>query len=327
MKLIGIDIGGTKCTVSLGCAGPNGGVQVLQRAPQRPTANLSPQDMLALLAEDAETLMSGVQQRPVGIGISCGSPLDARRGRILSPPNLPGWDDIPVTDYFRQRLGIPAFLCNDANAGALAEWRMGAGQGCRHMVFLTFGTGLGAGLILNGRLYEGASDGAGEVGHIRLAEFGPAGYGKPGSFEGFCSGGGIAQLAQTLLQAEWQRGERPAICPGPEGLAAITARDVELAARRGDRLAGQILAESGRRLGQGLAMLIDLLNPERIVIGGIYARNTEELWSAAQPVVARETLCDNRASCCVVPSLLSEDVGNVAALMVARYRLEQQKEE
>src|SRR5690606_15592063 len=129
------------------------------------------------------------------IGISCGGPLDSRRGVILSPPNLPGWDRIPVVEVFQQAFKVPVALQNDANAGALAEWLWGAGRGSHNMIFLTFGTGMGAGLILNGQLYSGTNDLAGEVGHIRLAPDGPVGYGKAGSFEGFCSGGGIKQLA------------------------------------------------------------------------------------------------------------------------------------
>ena len=323
MYLLGIDIGGTKCAVSLGRSTPRGGVERLWRCEPHPTAGVGPQQMLEQLAADVQCCRERAPQQPMGIGISCGGPLDAARGVILSPPNLPGWDEVPVTAYFQKRTGLPAYLCNDANAGALAEWRVGAGQGCRHMVFLTFGTGLGAGLILNGRLYEGACGAAGEAGHIRLAAYGPAGYGKPGSFEGFCSGGGLAQLAQTMLRAELQAGRRPALCPERAALHTVTARDVGVAARYGDALAGQILAECGRRLGSGLSILIDLLNPERIVLGGVFARNHQALWQAAEPVLAQEALPDNRAACQVVPSQLSEAIGDIAALMVARYRLEQ----
>src|SRR5690606_32139356 len=132
---------------------------------------------------------------PRAIGISCGGPLDSRSGRILGPPNLPGWDDVPIVEQIRDRYGVPVALQNDANACASAAGKYAARRGCRHIVFLTFGTGMGAGLILDGRLYSGTNDLAGEVGHLRLAERGPVGFGKAGSFEGFCSGGGIARLA------------------------------------------------------------------------------------------------------------------------------------
>ena len=116
-------------------------------------------------------------QQTAAVGISCGGPLDSKKGLILSPPNLPGWDNVPVTKLLSEALQVPAFLQNDADACAIAEWRFGAGQGCENMVFLTFGTGLGAGLILNGKLYQGASGMAGEVGHLRLFDNGHIGYG------------------------------------------------------------------------------------------------------------------------------------------------------
>ena len=112
----------------------------------------------------------------------------------MSPPNLPGWDNIDIVKQIKTHFGVPVHLQNDANACALAEWKFGAGRGTKNMVFLTFGTGLGAGLILDGKLYSGTNDNAAELGHIRLDRFGPVGFGKTGSFEGFCSGGGIAQL-------------------------------------------------------------------------------------------------------------------------------------
>ncbi len=153
---------------------------------------------------------------------------------ILSPPNLPGWDQIPITEWVRDATGLPAWLLNDADAGALAEWRFGAGRGCQNMVFLTFGTGFGAGLILNGRLYSGIDDGAGEIGHVRISPTGPVGYGKAGSLEGFCSGGGIAQLARLMVLEKTQMGERVAFCDRAGGPDQLSARLVGEAADDGD---------------------------------------------------------------------------------------------
>ena len=195
MLCIGYDIGGTKCAVSLGRV-EGERMKILDKA-QFPTQG-APEDVLSQMADCAEGLLKkrGLSFRDVAsAGISCGGPLDSVRGVVLSPPNLPGWDAIPAVEILEKRTGVSTKLQNDANACAVAEWKFGAGRGSRNMVFLTFGTGLGAGLILDGRLYCGASDMAGEVGHIRLAEDGPVGYGKPGSAEGFCSGGGIATAA------------------------------------------------------------------------------------------------------------------------------------
>ena len=186
MDYIGIDIGGTKCAVVKGNL--EEGVREKIAFPTRGAA------------ETLEEIFSAVRKlMPASaIGVSCGGPLDETRGIIMSPPNLPDWDNIHVTDMLEAEFGVKAYLCNDANACALAEWRFGAGRGFDNVVFLTFGTGLGAGLILDGKLYSGTNGNAGEVGHIRLADNGPIGYGKRGSFEGFCSGGGISRLADSM---------------------------------------------------------------------------------------------------------------------------------
>ena len=320
-----IDIGGTKCAVSLGLV-EDGNVKILHRCHPHATAYYKVNEMLEALAKDCETCIGLSPEAPKSIGISCGSPMDSKRGRILSPPNLIGWDDVPITDYMKEKLGLPAYLCNDANACALAEWRMGAGRGSENMLFLTFGTGLGAGMILNGRLYEGTTDSAGECGHVRLAQWGPTGYGKMGSFEGFCSGGGIAQLAQTIVREELQQGKKPALCPTKEELEQLTAARVAQFASVGDPLALHIYEQVGTMLGVGLSMLIDILNPEKIVIGSIFTRAQHLLWPAAEKVIRQETLSIAREACQVVPAGLTESVGDIAALTVASYRYEMKQE-
>lgn len=236
---------------------------------------------------------------PEAIGVSCGGPLDSARGRILSPPNLPGWDDVPITDWLSDRYGVPARLQNDANACALAEWRFGAGRGTRNMIFLTFGTGLGAGLILDGRLYSGTNDMAGEIGHVRLAPDGPIGYYKAGSAEGFCSGGGLRQL--SLLRTGRER----------------TAKELCLAARAGEAEATAVVRESAEKLGFTLSLLVDLLNPERIVIGSVYARSEDLYREETLRVMRRECLARSLDVCRVVPAELGDSIGDVAALSVA----------
>jgi glucokinase len=319
MQLIGIDIGGTKCAVSLGYTSGDGTVEIIYKCGKRLTAKRGPDAVLPELLEDVRTCISKATEHPVAIGISCGGPLDSRKGLVLSPPNLPGWDEVPVVEYFAQATGIPTYLCNDANAGALAEWRMGAGKGCSNMVFMTFGTGLGAGLILNSELYEGTSDSAGELGHIRLAPTGPVGYHKAGSFEGFCSGGGIAQLAKNYVAEELEKGNVPALCPTMDAAEQITAETVCKAAKAGDELALRIMRHCGTMLGAGLSIVMDILNPEKIIIGSIFARAGELLWPNAEMVINEEALEETRSVCCVVPSSLNESVGDIAALTVAEY--------
>lgn len=234
------------------------------------------------------------------VGISCGGPLDEKTGVIQSPPNLPGWDEIPITRILEHHFGVPVFLQNDANACALAEWRFGAGHGTSNMVFLTFGTGLGAGMILDGRLYSGTNGMAGEVGHWRLAPDGPVGYGKVGSFEGFCSGGGLAQLGQKIL-----------------GEPDITARDLAERAYSGDEKAREVFRICARYLGIGLSLLIDVLNPERIVIGSIYERCEDLLRSGAMDIIEQEALGQSRAVCQIVPAALGDQIGDYAAISIA----------
>jgi glucokinase len=323
--LVGVDIGGPKTAVVAGCmraasASVTASLEIIARASFPTNAGSPWQGTLSRVIDTARELIG--QAGPShsgagGIGVSCGGPLDSHAGLVLSPPNLPGWDRVPITDLLSEALGAPALLQNDANACALAEWMVGAGRGCRTMVFLTFGTGMGAGLILDGRLYEGASGLAGEVGHIRLAEDGPEGYGKKGSFEGFCSGGGIAKLAQAAVAAALERGDRVSFCPGPGDVPAITAQSVGSAAEAGDPLARSILAESGRRLGQGLAVLIDVLNPERIVIGSIYARCRQFLQPAMEESMRAEALVPAARVCEIVPAELGEGIGDHASLAVA----------
>ena len=302
--LIGIDIGGTKCAVIL--ATDEG--EKLYRA-ERPTTSLS--DMLAFFREEAGAL---AKKHPVrAVGISCGSPLDSGKGIIQSPPNLPGWDDVPICEILTECTGAPAFLCNDANACALAEWQFGAGKGTKNMIFLTFGTGMGAGLILDGRLYEGTSGMAGEVGHIRLAEDGPEGYGKRGSFEGFCSGGGIARLGQAYAEKAAAAGKSVAWAKDK-----ITAKSLAEAAFAGDGDALAVYRTSAEKLGAGISVLMDLFDPERIVIGSVFARSEALFRQVMESVTEKEALAQTRRDCTVVPAILGDEIGDYAAIAVAK---------
>src|SRR5512133_3717019 len=207
---LGLDIGGTKCSVVVGDAS----FSVLRKVSFDTNTGRGWKSILAEFTGHIKKLLDDNNQYKLKrIGISCGGPLDSKKGIIYSPPNLPGWDNVPITRIFSDEFGVETMLQNDANACALAEWLMGAGKGTTNMIFLTFGTGMGAGLILNGRLYSGTNDLAGEVGHIRLAKTGPTGFGKAGSFEGFCSGGGIAQLAKTIVSEKLKNKQNVAFCP------------------------------------------------------------------------------------------------------------------
>lgn len=305
MTFIGVDIGGTKCSVVLGDENGN----IIEKI-KFPTSDIN---STIEQIENAIGKFSGYK----AVGISCGGPLDAERGIIQSPPNLLGWDDIPIKKILEEKFNVPVFLQNDADACALAEWKFGAGQGCRNMVFLTFGTGLGAGLILNGQLYSGACGCAGEAGHIRLADYGPVGYGKAGSFEGFCSGGGIAQYAAAKAREIIQMGQKASYCKSADEISLITAKSVAEKAEQGFEDAVCVYKECGKMLGRGLAILIDLLNPEKIVIGSIFARSEKLLRDEMQKVIDDECLKSSAEICRVVPAALGESIGDVAAVAVA----------
>jgi glucokinase len=236
---------------------------------------------------------------------------------VLGPPNLPGWDRVPVVEHFERALGIPARLGNDANAGALAEWWWGAGRGSSTMVFLTFGTGLGAGLIIDGRLHRGAHGLAGEVGHIRIAADGPSAYGKAGSWEGYSSGSGLRCLAFEAVQREWAAGRTVPFCPDEAALETLDALVLARAARDGDALAKSILATSGQRLGQGVAVLADVLDPEVIVVGGIYGRCLDLLEGDTIAAFEAEMRGAAARACRIVPAELGEAIGDYSALAIA----------
>lgn len=310
--MIGFDIGGTKCSVCVGVETVDG-VKILDKKRIPTDHSFSPYEMIDRMFTMAKEMTDEIDC----IGISCGGPLDSEKGIIQSPPNLPGWDDIRITEYLSEKYGCKAVLENDANACAVAEWKCGAGKGCRNMVFLTFGTGLGAGLILNGKLYSGTSGMAGECGHIRLASFGPVGYGKAGSFEGFCSGGGIAQLGQMMAREQLQMGQSVSYCPDMEHFSQITAKSIADCANDSCEDARLVYQRCGEMLGHGLAILIDILNPERIVLGSIFQRSGHLLMDSMEKVLKAECLTASRNACRIVPALLEEDIGDYAALAVA----------
>ena len=307
---IGFDIGGTKCAVSLGKV-EEGKIFLLKRE-ETPTLD-EPKKTLSILAPFVKEWVK--EYGVTAAGISCGGPLDSKKGLIVSTPNLSkGWHKFYIVDYVKEEFGLTAKLQNDANACAVAEWKFGAGRGTKNMVFFTFGTGLGAGLILDGKLYAGANDNAGEAGHIRLAKTGPIGYGKAGSFEGFCSGNGIAKLAKQMAA---RCKKMPKCIEKMGGMSEITTKKLAQAAFAGDKFAKRVFNKSGEMLGKGLSVIVDILNPEKIVIGGVFMRSSALLVPAMNKVLQKEALGESMQVCEIVPAELSENIGDIAALSLA----------
>ncbi len=313
---LGLDVGGTKCAVVVGDAT----FSIKKKIVFETKVERGYQVILDEFQTHIDKLLKDFSQSKLKrIGISCGGPLDSVNGMIYSPPNLPGWDNVPIVEIFSKKYGVPAAVQNDANACALAEWMMGAGKGTRNMIFLTFGTGMGAGLILNGQLYAGTNDLGGEVGHMRLAPDGPVGFGKAGSFEGFCSGGGIAQLATQIVSEKLKNNQEVAFCTSLADAENLDAKTVFLAAQTGDPVALEIVKTSAHYLGQGLSILIDVLNPECIVIGSIYSRNEALFQPLIEEVLKQEAIPSAREVCKIKPAKLGDSIGDYAALCVAIY--------
>lgn len=302
--ILGLDIGGTKTAVLEGTFN----AEVLQRTEifteaGRPFDETFPR--LALLIEQTIAQATQAGRNVTALSVSIGGPLRIGEGVLLNPPHLPGWHGVRLKDRLRERFpALPVFIEHDGNAGALAEFHFGAGKGrsdLRHLIFLTFGTGLGAGLIVNGRILHGASDTAGEVGHWRLAPDGPIGFGKAGSWEGFASGAGLVELASLRFPQRWT-----AATPIRQLVDSMLANDPD---------ALQVAQEAGEWMGRGMALLVDAFNPQVIVLGSLAVVLGERILAPARRVLAQETLPAAFAACEVAPSTLGKSIGDVAALM------------
>jgi glucokinase len=297
--ILGLDIGGTKSAVVLGTA--RGEIQWRMQFATVPERGF--QRVFDELTQAAREGMQHSAGKVEAISVSIGGPLDVLKGVIKSPPNLPGWESIPLKQLLRDRFSLPVFVEHDGNAGALAEFFFGAGRGFRNIIFITMGTGFGVGLILDGKLYRGTTDIAGEVGHIRVAEDGPLCYGKKGSLEGFGSGTGIAKLARAMFPAVWTE--------------SATVIDVYAAWKDGSREARQVFERAGTFLGRGFAMFADLLNPERIILGGLGMRIGDAFLPTAERIFREEALPQAADACKIVPAALGERIGDVASLCAA----------
>jgi glucokinase len=275
--VVGIDLGGTKIrSVVIQADGTILGEDV------RPTDAEEGQDAVMdrlVASAQAAAAASGVPVASiVAVGVTAPGPVDFDAGILHQPPNLPGWDAVPVARLLTDRLNRPVFLENDANAAAYGEWRYGAGVGLRHLIYLTVSTGIGAGLILNGQLYRGADGAAGELGHTTIDVNGPPhNCGMIGCVEVLASGTAIARMANEAVSAG--RSERLARLAAE--VDELTAVEVDTAADAGDPVAREILERAAYHLGIGLANYINIFNPEAIVVGGGVSRIGRQLLEPA----------------------------------------------
>lgn len=306
--ILGIAIGGTKSAVTLGSFdGEN--LRVIEK-----TVTATYPDSAEKTLDGIITAINNLNAMFSRIGVICGSPLDVKKGIINSPPNLPGFKNFKITEILSKRYNVPCTLLNDADACAVAEWKFGAGKNLDNVVFLTCGTGFGAGLILNGKLYTGALGMAGEIGHVRLNEHGNCGYGKLGSCEGYLSGTGIARTARVLIDSYIQRGEKTLLADNLSDAYKVTAKEVYACAEKGDKCAIEIFDITAEKLGETLAILVDILNPDAIILGGVYHRCIKYLESGAIKKLKEECLIQNFDAVKILPSELKEEIDEYSSL-------------
>ncbi len=305
INLLGIDIGGTKTAIVIG----NEELQITNRTEFSTKPEHGFNEFLDRLVNSVSETIA--DNKIDAIGISVGGPVDVERGILYNPPHL-GWGSVYLVDEMKKHFKCPIKIEHDAKAGALAEFRLGAGRGFKNIIFLTLGTGLGAGIIINGEIYRGKNNLAGEVGHTRISDKGPLVYGKVGSWEAYCSGEGIAKLANYIFPGYFND--------------KITAQEISTLANSKDEKALKVLKESGKFLGIGLANLFDIFDPDRIILGSLSLRLPDIWFEEAKKVVREEALSGEGAVNRIVKSQLGEKIGDYAAIVTAYRALEEEGE-
>ena len=313
----GIDLGGTKILAA--AASADGEILSSDLRPTDPEQG--PDAVLNRMIESLREALRQARAEPQAlraIGVAAPGPLDQARGIVCEPPNLPGWHDVPVSDRLWAAFHVPVYLENDANAAALAEHMYGAGRGSRHMVYLTLSTGIGAGLIIDGRLYRGASGVAGELGHLVIEANGPpCGCGSRGCLEALASGTAIGREGAKLVA----QGRAPVLAELAQG-GEVTAQLVAEAALAGDAGAAGVIAAAARYLGLGLTSIVNAFNPEVIVVGGGVAKIGESLLAPAVQVMRATAFAQAVRVVTVRPAALGDEVAVRGALALVRRHTE-----
>jgi glucokinase len=313
--VVALDIGGTKILAALVSVR----YEVLDREMAPTPAGSGPQAINKSLFTAVDRLLHKSRLKALNIaaiGVAAAGIIDSARGLVTTSPNLPGWEDVPLRDMVSARYGVYTALVNDASAAALGEYRLGAGRGLHNMVYFTISTGIGGGLIVNGRLYLGSSGSAGELGHMVIDVNGPEDTcGNFGCLESLASGRAIAREAIERIK----KGQASALSQAVGGkIESITARDVAAAARRGDSLAKEVVHQVAVYLGTGLTNIVNIFNPDTIVIGGGVAKMGELLLEPARQVVAERAFKLPASAVKIVPTLLGDDAGVLGAALFAR---------
>ena len=306
--VLGIDIGGTNLVV--GSVAEDGST-ALATASEPTHSEAGATDVVDRLVGLAERVIAGTRREApgaeiIGVGVGAPGPLDTKRGIVLLTPNL-GWVNMPLRQIIHDRLGLPAALDNDANCAVLGEWWVGAAKGARHAIGITIGTGIGGGIILDGRLYHGASDVAGEIGHTTIDTEGRrCKCGNYGCLEAYASGPNIALRAVEEIEAGAES-QLSTIVGGD--LGKITAQTVYQAAADGDELALEIVSDTAKFLGVGIGNLLNVFNPEVVVVCGGVTLAGDHLFEPLRRETARRAFKPAVAACRIVPGALSGTAG------------------
>ncbi|WP_255954283.1 ROK family protein [Streptomyces odontomachi] len=316
--VLALDIGGTK--LAAGVVGADGRMWSFASCPTG--VEDGPEAALRRLFELGEKVLAdagAAAGQLLGVGIGCGGPLDPYTGVLIGPPHLTGWTDIPVTDLAGQRYGLPAVLDNDGTAGAAGEWRFGAGRGCRTLLYLTVSTGIGGGVVLDGRTYRGGAGNGGEPGHITVRSGGRRcrSCGRQGCLEAYASGTSIAERAVEAVAAARARGTATVLDrPGP-----LTAEDVDAAAQQGDPVATQVWTETVDTLGSGLTSLVNVFEPELVVLGGGVTRSGDRLLEPVRRLVAAQAMGPAARTARIVVASGGDAAGVLGAAAIGLERL------
>jgi len=309
--IAGIDIGGTKIAVAL--AGTYGQRLSIFRFPTE--IELGPHRILDNAIMEIKRMVEEARGRLIAVGVGCGGPLDRGRGLILSPPNLPGWDEFPITEILEKQFSVPVLLDNDANAAALGEYKYGAGRGFKNIVYITISTGIGGGIIGGGEIVHGVGDGAGEVGHITVREDDPVcGCGARGCMEAICSGTSIARRAREKLSS----GAQSSMTEMVADTDGVTAHTVVEAARKGDALACEIWDETIHYLAIGINNIIATLAPEAVILGGGVATVGEMLLKPLREQIQERVKILPVEKISILQAALGGDSGIYGALILGQ---------
>lgn len=319
--IVGIDLGGTNIAAA---ALPTDGSAVLAFGSRLTRADLGADAVTDRIAEAIEDVIAEVTKETgagrsdfLGVGLGAPGPLDRERGIVIVAPNL-GWRDFPLRDRITAAVDLPATLDNDANCATVGEWWCGAARGGTNVIGITIGTGIGGGLILNGDLYHGSSDVAGEIGHTTIDSQGRrCKCGNYGCLEAYASGPAIAERAREALAGD-EASILPRMVDGD--LAKITARTVYDAALRGDEIAREVVRDTARYLGSGLANLLNIVNPDVVVLAGGVTEAGDALFEPLRAEVKRRAFRPAVEACRIVPGMLGGSAGVVGA--VATFKMQ-----